>query len=129
MTYTLEGDGALVFVAFRQLNELRQFIHVQNFPTVTTIVQQLFPDNVEQQRWYLYGLRECLMPAFQYYLETSANDAIVFCSIQVFQAQLFSISQCSCSTHDSSRHRGQLLQMLIGLEPYRFSMTITRFSP
>ena len=31
--------------------------------------------------WYLYGLRECLMPAFQYFLETSANDAIVSLSI------------------------------------------------
>ena len=35
-------------------------------------------------------VRERLMPAFQYYLETSANDAIVSHSIQVFQAaQLF----------------------------------------
>lgn len=86
-TYTLEGDGALVFVAFRQLEELRQFIHVQNFPTLTRVVQQLFPVNaVEQQRWYLYGLRECLIPGFQYYLETSTNDAIVSRSIQVFQA-------------------------------------------
>lgn len=90
-TYTLEGDGALVFVAFRQLEELRQFIHVQNFPTLTRVVQQLFPVNVvEQQRWYLYVLRESLMPASQYYVETSANDAIVSRSIQVFQAtQLF----------------------------------------
>lgn len=90
-TYTLEGDGALVFVAFRQLEELRQFIHVQNFPTLTRVVQQLFPVNVvEQQRWYLYGLREFLIPGFQYYLETSTNDAIVSRSIQVFQAaQLF----------------------------------------
>ena len=86
-TYTLKGDGALLFVAFRQLEELRQFIHVQNFPNLTSIVQQLFPINVvEQQRWCLYGLRECLMPAFQYYLETSANDAIISRSIQVFQA-------------------------------------------
>ena len=90
-TYTLKGDGALLFVAFRQLEELRQFIHVQNFPTPTSVVQQLFPVNVvEQQRWYLYGLRECQMPAFQYYFETSTNDAIVSRSIQVFQAaQLF----------------------------------------
>ena len=90
-TYTLEGDGALVFIAFQQLEELRQFIHVQNFATLTRVVQKLFPLNVvEQQRWYLYGLRECLMPAFQYFLETSANDAIISRSIRVFQAvQLF----------------------------------------
>ena len=90
-TYTLEGDGALVFTAFQQLEELIQFIHVQIFATLTQVVQQLFPLNVlEQQRWYLYGLRAFLMPAFQYYLETSANDAIVSRSIRVFQAaQLF----------------------------------------
>ena len=35
-------------------------------------------------------LSECLLPAFQYYLETSANDVIISRSIQVFRAaQLF----------------------------------------
>ena len=122
-TYTLEGDGALVFIAFQQLEDLRRFIYVQNFATLTCVVQQLFPLNVvERQRWYFYGLRECLMPAFQIYLETSANDAIVSLSIRVFK-------QRSCSTHELSRHRGQLLQMLIGLELCRSSMMITRSCP
>ena len=104
VTYTLEGDGALLFIAFQRLEELRQFIDAQNFGTL--LVQRLSPLNVvEQQRWYLYGLRECLMPAFQYYLETSANDAIVSVPSEYFK-------QRSCSTHELSRYRGQLLQML-----------------
>ena len=49
--------------------------------------------------WYLYGLRECLMPAFQYFLETSANDAIVSLSIRVFQAvQSFNLRVVKTST-------------------------------
>ena len=90
-TYTLEGDGTLVLVAFEKLEELREFIRVQNFATLTRVIQELFPLNVaEQQRWYHYAVTECLLPAFQYYLETSANDAVVSRSIQVFRAaQLF----------------------------------------
>lgn len=91
-TYTLEGDGALVFIAFEKLEELSAFIHVQNFATLSRVVQELFPMNVaEQRRWYQYGLRESLMPAFQYYSQTAANDAVVARSISVFRAaQLFS---------------------------------------
>lgn len=54
-TYTLEGDETLVFIDFQQLEELKQFIHVQNFATLTRVVQQFSPFNfVEQQRWYFY---------------------------------------------------------------------------
>ena len=52
------------------------------------VVQELFPLNVaDQQRWYHYAVRECLLPTFQYYLEISANDAIVSCCIQLFNPQ------------------------------------------
>lgn len=90
--YTLEEDGALVFMAFEKLEELGALIHLQNFATLSRIVQELFPLNVaEQQRWYQYGFRECLMPAFQYCLATVANDPIESRSISVFRAaQLFS---------------------------------------
>ena len=55
-TYTLEGDGALVLIAFEQLEELRE---VQNFPILVRVVQELFPLNVaELQRWYRYGVTE-----------------------------------------------------------------------
>ena len=91
-TYTLEGDGTLIFIAYEKLLMLRAFIQVQNFPTLTVTVQELFPANaIEQQRWYQYGLRECLTPAFEYYVQTVANDVTVSPSIGVFQAaQLFS---------------------------------------
>ena len=90
-TYTLEGDDLLIFIAFQKLEELRAFIHIRNFPSLIRTVQELFPLNVpEQQRWYQHGLNECLVPAFQYYLQTSENDAIVRQSVQVFRAaQLF----------------------------------------
>ena len=57
-TYTLEGDGTLVFIAFEKLEELREFIHVQNFAALTRVVQELFPLNVaKQQSWYQYAVR------------------------------------------------------------------------
>lgn len=109
-TYTLEGDGTLILIAYEKLQMLQAFIRVRNFPTLTGVVQQLFPLNVaEQQRWYNYGFRECLMPAFEYYTNTSANDATVSRSIQVFQAaHLFSpkfvkVSEPDAETVDQIR--------------------------
>lgn len=102
-TYTLEGDGTLILIAYEKLQMLQAFIRVRNFPTLTGVVQQLFPLNVaEQQRWYNYGFRECLMPAFEYYATVSR-------SIQVFQAaQLFSpkfvkVSEPGAATVDQIR--------------------------
>lgn len=90
-TYTLEGDGTLIFIAYEKLLMLKAFIQVQHFPTLTMTVQELFPANaIVQQQWYQYGLRECLTPAFEYYAQTLANDVTVSRSIEVFQAaQLF----------------------------------------
>ena len=97
-TYTLEGDGTLILIAYEKLQMLQAFIRVRNFPTLTGVVQQLFPLNVaEQQRWYNYGFRECLMPAFEYYTNTSANDATVSRSIHVFQSKLLSFLARSLS--------------------------------
>ena len=65
-TYTLEGDGHLIFIAFQKLEELRALIHAHNFPVILGVVQELFPLNIgDQQRWYQYGLRECVTSAFQ----------------------------------------------------------------
>lgn len=91
-TYTLEGDGSLVFIAYEKLQQLKAFIEVGNFPTLTTKVQELFPlDPVQQQQWYGHGLRQCLLPAFEYFLGTMANDVTVSRSVALFKAaQLFS---------------------------------------
>ena len=90
-TYTLEGDSLLIFISFEKLQELSAFVRVQNVPALIGTVQELFPLDVpQQQRWYQYGLRKCLTPAFQYYLTTSANDATISRSIVIFHAaQLF----------------------------------------
>ncbi|XP_032223317.1 uncharacterized protein LOC116604706 [Nematostella vectensis] len=86
-TYTLEGDGALVFIAFEKLDELGAFIHVQNCPTIANTLQQMFPMNVaDQRRWYQYAVRECLVPAFDYYSQTLVNDVVVAKSVRVFKA-------------------------------------------
>ena len=36
-TYTLESDGNLVFIAYEKLEELKEFIRVQDFPTLTRV--------------------------------------------------------------------------------------------
>ena len=74
-TYTLEGDGTLVFIVFEKLQELSAFIHVQNFPTLAQAIHNVFPVNAAEQRgWYQCALGECLTPAFQYYSQTAMND-------------------------------------------------------
>ena len=42
-TYTLEGDGTLVFIVFEKLEELSAFIHVQNFPPLVQAIHNVFP--------------------------------------------------------------------------------------
>ena len=91
--YTLEGDGHLILIiAFQKLEELRALIRAHNFPVILGVVQELFPLNIgDQQRWYQYGLTECVTPAFQYFLNTLANDLVVSRTMKVFcAAQLFS---------------------------------------
>ena len=91
-TYTLERGGLLIFIAFQKLEELRALSHAHNFSVILGMFQELFPLNIgDQQRWYQYGLRECVMPAFQYFLNTLVNDLVVSCTMKVFRAaQLFS---------------------------------------
>lgn len=36
-TYTLKSDGNLVFIAYEKLEELKEFIRVQDFPTLTRV--------------------------------------------------------------------------------------------
>ena len=48
-TYTLEGDGHLIFIAFQKLEELRALIHAHNFPVILGVVQELFPLNIGDQ--------------------------------------------------------------------------------
>jgi len=45
-TYTLEGDGHLIFIAFQKLEELRALIPAHNFPVILGVVQELFPLNI-----------------------------------------------------------------------------------
>ncbi|EDO49956.1 predicted protein [Nematostella vectensis] len=47
----------------------------------------MFPMNVaDQRRWYQYAVRECLVPAFDYYSQTLVNDVVVAKSVRVFKA-------------------------------------------
>ena len=90
-TYTLEGDGTLVFIVFEKLEELSAFIHVQNFPTLAQAIHNVFPVNAAEQRGsYQCALGECLTPAFQYYSQTVINNLEVARSIRGFTAaQIF----------------------------------------
>ena len=42
-TYTLEGDGDLVFITYQKLEQLKAFIQVENYATLTAAMQELFP--------------------------------------------------------------------------------------
>ena len=52
-TYTLEGNGDLFFVAYQKLEQLKAFIQVENYATMTAEVQELFPlSPALQYQWY-----------------------------------------------------------------------------
>ena len=90
--YTLEGDGDHVFIAYQKLEQLKAFIQVENYATLTAAVQELFPLNPTlQYQWYNYGFYQCLQPAFTYFLNTMTTDPIVSQSVALFKAaRLFS---------------------------------------
>ena len=91
-TYTLEGDGDLVFITYQKLEQLKAFIQVENYATLTAAMQELFPlSPALQYQWYNCGLHQCLQPAFTYFLNTMTSDQIVSQSVALFKAaQLFS---------------------------------------
>jgi len=95
-TYTLEGDGHLIFISFQKLRSSEILFTF----TILGVVQELFPLNIgDQQRWYQYGLRECVTPAFQCFLNTLANDLVVCPTMKVFRAaQLFSLRAVKVTT-------------------------------
>ena len=82
----------LIFIGFQELEELHALIHPHNFPVILGVVQERFPLSIgNQQRWYEYGLRECVMRAYQYFLSTLVNELVVSRTMKVFRAaQLFS---------------------------------------
>lgn len=91
-TYTLEGDGNPVFIAYQKLQQLKVFIQVENYATLKAAVQELFPLHpVEQHQWYNYRLHQCLQLAFTYFLNIITTDPTVSQSVALFKAaQLFS---------------------------------------
>ena len=91
-TYTLEGDGDVVFIAYQKLEQLKALIHVENYATITAAVQELFPLNpVLQYQWFNYGLHQCLQSAFRYFLNIMTTDSTISQSVALFKAaQLFS---------------------------------------
>ena len=90
-TYTLQMEMVTWYLPHFRSLRIRALIHVHNFPVILGVVQELFPLNIgDQQRWYQYGLREFVMPAFQCFLNTLANELVVSPTMKVFRAaQLF----------------------------------------
>ena len=107
-TYTLEGDGDLVFITYQKLEQLKAFIQVENYATLTAAMQELFPlSPALQYQWYNCGLHQCLQPAFTYFLNTMTSDQTVSQSVALFKAaQLFSPRYI--------RYQGQLPPMSTG---------------
>lgn len=75
--YTLEGDGHLIFIALQKLEDPSSNSRSQ-FPSYPRCGSRIVPLNIgDQQRWYQYGLRGFVMPAFQCFLNTLANHMAV----------------------------------------------------
>ena len=66
-TYSLEGDGPLVFHCFEVLHTLSAGIQVAHYPNLQAIAQMLSGGSqVVLQQWVDYG-KACITPGLQYF--------------------------------------------------------------
>ncbi len=70
-TYTLEGDGPLVFDCFEAIINLRAVMH---YPNTHAVIRHLQQPPVIEQQWQAYAL-QCVEPGIQYFHTKFGNDS------------------------------------------------------
>lgn len=88
-TYTLEGDGPLVFKCYEILNTLKASIHSADFPNVSAVARKLVAggSTARIQQYIHYG-RTCVKPGLDYFVTKFENELVG--SVGAFKAaQLF----------------------------------------
>ena len=66
-TYILEGDGLLVFDAYKHLQEVATAAADRYYPNVDAIIKQLAPNDQQRQEVLRQHAKECVQPAIDYF--------------------------------------------------------------
>ena len=72
-TYTLEGDGPLVFQCYEIISALSTSIVMENYFNVQAVVRNITKSTEQQLKWMKYA-RQCIKPALDYYKEHLEAD-------------------------------------------------------
>ena len=74
-TYTLEGDGPLVFICYEEVKKLRAVIQTTHYPNVNAVATNLAPANPAiQQQMTLHAL-SCVMDGLEYFQQKFGDDS------------------------------------------------------
>ena len=66
-TYSLEGDGALVFSCYETLSAIEAFIQTSHLPNTQAIIRRLSAGNATSAQQLLQYAKECVEPGLIYF--------------------------------------------------------------
>ena len=73
-TYSLEGDGPLVLVAYQRLSLLYSHILSEHYPNVAAVAKLLSRGNSAREKQLVAYAKACCVPAYSYFKEKFDND-------------------------------------------------------
>ena len=73
-TYSLEGDGPLVLVAYQRLSLLYSHISSEHYPNVAAVAKLLSRGNSARERQLIAYAKACCVHAYSYFKEKFDND-------------------------------------------------------
>ena len=85
-TYSLEGDGPLVFTCFEVLTAVDASIHTGHLPNTSAVIQHLsrnFGNTISSQQWLAYA-RRCVEPGLNYFQKKFGDE--LSASVAAFRA-------------------------------------------
>ena len=86
-TYILEGDGLLVFDAYKHLQEVATAAADRYYPNVDAIIKQLAPNDQQRQEVLRQHAKECVQPAIDYFLKRFSHvDGDLYPVVRAFKA-------------------------------------------
>ena len=73
-TYDLEGDGALVLVAYERIRALFHHVSLEHYPNVIAVAKDLSGSNSTHELQLITYAKCCVASAYQYFKEKFEND-------------------------------------------------------
>ncbi len=100
-TYRLEGDGAVIFTCYEELNKELQAIRTAHFPNLNRVAKLLSQGNTTVEQQCLQYGASCVQPAFDYFQTKFHGDLKP--AVSAFKAaQLFCTHKVNDLQSDSS---------------------------